>query len=95
MLISFCRKAEDNSEMSAKNWFWEIMANLNLSDCNDAWGADPEDIVGVLEHFMFRNYSPDGDGGLFPLIKPHRDQTQSEIWHQFCDYLVDRDMLPA
>jgi hypothetical protein len=95
MLIAFSRRAEFNSEMSAKNWFWEMLANLNLSDCNDAWGASSEEIVGVLEHFMFRNYSRDGDGGLFPLLHPHADQTKVEIWHQFCDYLVDRDMLPT
>lgn len=95
MLIAFSRRAADNSEMSPKDWFWEMLRNLNLGECNDASGIEPEEIVNVLEHFMFRNYTRDGDGGLFPLIRPHRDQTKAQIWHQFCDYLVDRDMLPA
>lgn len=95
MLIAFSSRAEFNSSISAKDWFWEMLENLNLKDINDASDVSPYEIVEVLEHFMWRNYPPDGDGGLFPLTHPHRDQTQIQIWNQFCDYLVDKKRLPA
>jgi hypothetical protein len=95
MLIAFSKRAEFNTTgMSAKNWFWEMIANLNLQECNDANQVDPDEIRDVLTHFMWRNYTPNGDGGLFPINRPHADQTKVEIWHQFCDYLVDQDRLP-
>jgi hypothetical protein len=95
MLIAFSRRAEFNSEISAKDWFWEMLENLSLKDVNDASEVSPYEIEDVLEHFMWRRYTPDGDGGLFPLNDPREDQTQVEIWQQFCDYLVDKNRLPA
>lgn len=93
MLIAFSKRAEFNSQMSARNWFWEMLSNLNLQECNDASGIEPMEIQEVLEYFMWRNYTSNGDGGLFPLNRPHKDQTKVEIWHQFCDYMVDQDRL--
>ena len=95
MMIAFSRRAEFNSEIPSQQWFWEMLDNLNLKDVNDASAVDPLEIEDVLTHFMFRRYARDGDGGLFPLIRPHQDQTKLEIWQQFCDYLVDKDRLPA
>jgi hypothetical protein len=94
MLIAFSRRAELNSNTSAKDWFWEMLSNLNLAEVNDSEDVSSEEIQEVLEHFMWRNYTADGDGGLFPLRQPPSDQTQQEIWHQFCDYLVDQNRLP-
>lgn len=94
MLIAFSRRAELNSSTSAIDWFWEFLYNLNLDKANDASGVMPGEIVDVLEHFMFRNYRENGDGGLFPLGRETRDQTEIEIWQQFCDYLVDQNRLP-
>lgn len=94
MLIAFTRRAEFNSNTSATDWFWEFLRNLGLSEVNDALGVDPEEINDTLQHFMWRRYRYNGDGGLFPLNDPPRDQTQIEIWEQFCDYLVDQNRLP-
>jgi hypothetical protein len=94
MLIAFSRRAEFNSETSAHEWFWEFLRNLNLHQAHDSSGVDPLEIQEVLEHFMWRNYRSDGDGGLFPLRDSPRDQTEVEIWYQFCDYLVDQHRLP-
>lgn len=96
MLIAFSRKAEFNSEgIPAKAWFWEMLANLNLDKLNDASGVSPDEIIDVLEHMMWRQYPPNGDGGLFPLIYPEEDQRQVEIWYQFCAYLVERERLTS
>lgn len=94
MLIAFAEKAHVQTGDEAKVWFWEMLENLNLNIATDASGITPEDIQEVLEHFMFRTYRENGDGGLFPLYNPTRNQLTLEIWDQFCDYLVDRNRLP-
>ena len=94
MLIAFTRITEFNTDTPAKEWFWTMVQNLNLREVTDDSGVDPAEIQEVLEHFMFRHYTPNGDGGLWPIQRPTRDQTQIEIWDQFCDYLVDRNLLP-
>lgn len=95
MLIAFSRRAEFNSQISAREWFWTMIENLGLKEVTDAADVDPLEVVDTLEHFMWRRYTPNGDGGLFPLVSPQRDQTELEIWYQFCDYLVDRNLLPV
>lgn len=95
MFIAFAKRAEKNTNgTSAKAWFWEFLYNLNLSKANDASGIEPDEIADVVEMFMWRQYRYDGDGGLFPLQDSLRDQTETEIWDQFCDYLVDQHRLP-
>lgn len=94
MLIAFSRRAEKNTGAPAADWFWEFLKNLNLAEANDGSGIEPGEIEDVIEILLWRNYPPDGDGGLFPLMEPNRDQTKLEIWEQFCDYLVDQNRLP-
>ena len=94
MLIALSRRAERQTGVSSFDWFWEMLTNLSLSEVDDASGVSPEEITDVIEIFNLRQYTPSGDGGLFPLNNPTRDQTELEIWDQFCDYLVDRDRLP-
>lgn len=94
MLIAFSKRAEFNSDVSAKDWFWEFLDNLGFKYATDASNVSPEEIQDSLDIFMWRNYRPDGDGGLFPLQSPPSDQREVEIWGQFCDYLVDTNRLP-
>ena len=94
MLIGFSRRAEKNTGTPAKEWFWEFLTNLNLQDVNVASGVEPVEIEDTIEMLLWRTYEPSGDGGLFPLKNPQSNQTEEEIWQQFCDYLVDQDRLP-
>ena len=41
----------------------------------------------VIDIFMSRNYSPDGEGGLFTIKGCDRDLRTVEIWYQLCWYL--------
>lgn len=93
MLIAFAKRAEMQTETSAREWFWVMLRNLSLDGVNDASGVEPEEIQEVVHHFLWREYRRDGDGGLFPLNVPKRDQTELEIWYQFCDYLADHQLL--
>lgn len=92
MLIAFSRRAGFMSGSSDKDWFWKFIENLGLTECDD--GHINEKLVDdILEVFVWRTYEYDGAGGLFPLRKPEADQRDVEVWYQFCDYLVDKDIL--
>ena len=95
VILAFARKCEFNSDMSHVEWFWEMLNNLRLDQATDDSGIPQQEILDILEYFMWRQYQSDGDGGLFPLEHPHRNQTEIEIWDQFSDYMVDKNRLPA
>jgi hypothetical protein len=94
MLIAFSRRAEFNTDISAKDWFWEFVHNLGLMQFNDAYGASEDEIGQALYAFIWRQYDYRGHGGMFPLHHATHDQAEVEIWYQFCDYLVDQDRMP-
>lgn len=91
MLIAFSRRAQFNAGNTSSFWFWRFLENLGLSHINDAWNVDNGLIEEVLYNFVWRNYEPNGAGGLFPMKNPKHDQRTVEIWYQFCEYLVDVD----
>lgn len=95
VLYAFARRCEFNSDMPAHEWFWEMLNNLRIGQATDDSQISAYEIEEVLEYFMWRHYQPDGDGGLFPLDHPHRDQTDIELWDQFGDYMVDKNRLPV
>ena len=90
MLIAFARRAEFQTDESAPLWFWEFLSNLGLDGFSDQKGMEEEYVDLVLEDFIWRTYSPDGEGGMFPIRNPSSDQREVEIWYQFCEYLVDQ-----
>lgn len=92
MLIAFARKAEFNTGISSREWFWRFMENLGLAGFNDARGNISRRVGEVVENFMWRTYRRDGRGGLFPLRNTPNDQRKVEIWYQFCEYLIDQDL---
>lgn len=94
MLVAFSKRAEFSTDVSNRQWFWEFIENLGLLQFNDASNVTPEDVADILYTFVWRQYPPNGWGGLFPLEGPHRDQREVEIWYQFCDYLTDQDRMP-
>lgn len=94
MLIGFSRRAQFETEMPSKDWFWEFIDNLGLKGFTDANHPDQNKIAEILDYFIWRMYDINGNGGLFPIRVSREDQRHTEIWYQFCDYLVDQDRLP-
>jgi len=74
--------AED-SEPNRHFCFWQLIRNLNLKPL----GMNNSKIIGNL---LERNYTPSGDGGLFPLGSAREDQRHVEIWYQMMAYLEER-----
>src|SRR5207344_3375944 len=87
MLIALSRHLDFQTDESYQQWFWEMLANLGLDECNDASNFDPQYVDDILNTFIWRTYEPNGRGGLFPLRKlVKEDQREVEIWYQFFAY---------
>jgi hypothetical protein len=93
MLIAFSKRAEFQTDLTAREWFWIFLVNLGLSELNDAASRIDQTVSDVLDVFVWRTYNFDGAGGMFPINNPRRDQRKLEIWYQFCDYLIDQELV--
>ena len=74
-------------------WFWNLLENLALDVYTDNYlekfGRD--EVVTVFHRLNQREYNSDGsDGGLFPLMDAHEDQTKVEVWYQMMAYLSEK-----
>ena len=90
MMLALSRRLSFEAGRSAKWWFWHLMKNIGLSGYNDAVAFTVEEVDEALDAIIWRTYSPDGVGGLFPLENPAEDQRKVEIWYQMNGYLIER-----
>jgi hypothetical protein len=60
-------------------WFWTLIDNMELTYEDETRHI----FIDVVE----RSYSRYGEGGLFPLSDPDRDQREVEIWYQMMAWL--------
>jgi hypothetical protein len=93
MLIAFSRRASYMTDVPAVEWFWEFLDNLGLKEFTDN-NVNRDKIIEIVDHFIWRTYDENGNGGLFPILTYLEDQRTVEVWYQFCAYLMDRDRLP-
>lgn len=92
MLIAFARRADWQIELGEREWFWVFLSNLGLDELNDASGNITQQVSEITDRLVWRTYSREGRGGMFPLKRTKNDQRKVEIWYQFCEYLVDQDL---
>ena len=67
-------------------WFWGMITNLGLGSMTDdrySRGYVDECVF----RFLYREYAPDGKGGLFRIRDCEDDLRDVEIWYQLCWYL--------
>lgn len=93
VLISFAYRAEFQTEIPVRDWFWKFIENLNLDDFRTVTQREEEYIRELLDVLVWRTYGKDGHGGLFPLVSSDNDQRKVEIWYQFCEYLENQDLV--
>jgi len=71
-------------------WFWLFIDNLKLQKYT-SYDADKERKKeinqGIIRKLVEREYSGDGNGGIFPLNYPYRNQQRLELWYQMMDYI--------
>lgn len=76
-------------------WFWEMIDNLGLlafsDDCYVDYGGMTQ-ADRAIDRLLEREYSWNGEGGLFPLEKTNTDQRDVELWYQMNAYLMERDL---
>jgi hypothetical protein len=89
MLVALSRRLAFEGEGHAGTWFWHLVENLDLIDCTDRTRFDIGEVDEILDRVIFRRYSPDGIGGLFPLRHARRDQRDVELWYQMQAYLIE------
>lgn len=93
LLVALSKRASFQTGMKLKVWFWELMTNLRLDEFRRVDTMGEHIINDILSTFIWRQYRPDGDGGLFPISRTNVDQRKNEIWYQFCEYVEDRGIL--
>jgi hypothetical protein len=91
MMVGLSRRLSFEAEGEARDWFWHLMDNLQLRECNDRAAWLDEDVDEILSRVIYRNYQSNGVGGLFPLQTAHEDQTQIELWYQMAAYLLEHN----
>lgn len=92
MLIGLSRRLSWQSDGEPREWFWELLENIEIAQYNDReYNTDKkiaDRIDEVLNRVIWRTYDQDGVGGLFPLMEADKDQRKVEIWYQLSAYLI-------
>ena len=88
VLIALSRRFAFIAGGNAPGWAWVLLSNLGLHRMSDPLSTTKTRRArDILETCVFRNYSPDGQGGFFPLQDPPEDQTQVELWYQMAAFI--------
>lgn len=91
VLITLSRRCHDDivgddSYGSTGVWFWRMIGNLNLYSMDD-FNFDREMVDRIIDIFLNRKYSHDGEGNIFYIRGDSRDMRSVEIWCQLCWYV--------
>lgn len=88
VLVALSRRLEFNAGGNQEVWAWVLIKNLKLHKfCDPLTDRQIKQIDEKLDALVWRTYSPDGQGGFFPLKQPEEDQTKVEIWYQMSTYI--------
>lgn len=92
MMIALAIRCEENLmddlEIGERTgqWFWNMITSLGLGSESDI-SFDKRYVEDAIERFLYREYEPDGRGGLFTIRNSRRDLRDIEIWLQMNDYI--------
>lgn len=67
-------------------WFWGMIVSLGLGSMTDD-RFDEGYVASIVEQFLYRNYEPNGRGGLFTIKHCDADLRDIEIWTQMLWFL--------
>ncbi len=90
MLIGLSRRLSFEVEGEPRTWFWHMIETLEIfCTDNDYDKKHYRKVDETLNQVIWRTYSPDGSGGLFPLTDTTQDQREVELWYQLSAYLLE------
>jgi len=84
--------AQSRWEKTPDEWFWILIDNLDLTCYDDSVFLDDEmcyTLFSKVSQMLERHYESDGNGGLFPLKHPKKDQRRVELWYQMSAYVLE------
>ena len=92
--MGLARRAENMISKPMMDVFWIFLVNLNLTRYNDRFVHSKPvwQIDRIISKFNRRAYRANGQGGIFPLIRPLTDQRQVELWYQMGAYMTETQM---
>jgi hypothetical protein len=90
MLIGLAHRYAFETNQPYRVCFWEMITNLGLHEYNDAVDIPRDVVEDKLDKVIWRTYSRNGRGGLFPLQRPVKDQRDVELWYQLSAYIIER-----
>lgn len=91
-LIALSKRAVFQTDIPLRTWFWEFINNLKLDEFRRVSTSDAYEIEDILYTFIWRQYSSNGSGGVFPMCSTRKDQRKIELWYQFSEYVEDRGL---
>lgn len=82
---------EDDKGNRTPLWFYHMLRNLSLLDCDDDHIFESTDdyIRDVTRKMLCRQYTADGKGSLFPLSRRCEDRREVDIWWQAQHWLAE------
>ena len=90
VLIGLSRRMAFIAGGEAPGWAWQLLNHLELQRMSDPLSRRRrEKVQEIMDTVIERSYSPDGQGGFFPLSWPDDDQTQIELWYQMNSYIEE------
>jgi len=90
IIVALSVRIEFQVDGNAHKWAWTLIENLGLADFVDPVSPRMSELIDdKLENFIWRNYSPSGEGGLFPLKYPRTDQRKVELWYQMHAWIAE------
>jgi len=88
MLIALARRMAFQAEETPEFWFWHLIKNLDFEGYHDRSNYSRNFVQRRMRVVNERMYDWMGNGGLFPLRNPSKDQRQVELWYQMCEYIL-------
>lgn len=94
MMVALCLRIDgeimDNMDGTdhTYTWFISMLESLGLSDMRDG-RFDIHKAERIINRFLYRNYEPNGRGGLFTFYDSRDDVRDAEIWAQMMRYLTE------
>jgi hypothetical protein len=88
MLVALARRMEFEADETPQHWFWHLLENLEFESYHDGSGYSRNYVTRRMRVVIDRRYDMMGNGGLFPLRNPSKDQRKVELWYQMSEYLL-------
>jgi len=95
LLIALSRRLSFEAEKKPRDWFWHMLDNLDLRKYNDKYRSRSrkfpvKEVDEILDRVIWRTYTYNGEGGLFPLDSAPSDQRETELWYQLSAYVLEK-----